>query len=257
MLQLADPVRLRVLPGDSFLMHLVTNFVCIFAAAVTLAGCATTGDAVDPYERYNRAVFRFNERVDQAILEPTARAYRAVLPPFVRTGVSNVFSNIGDIRNALNNALQGKFATAYSDFGRVAMNSTLGILGLIDIASAAGMEKHYEDFGQTLGVWGIRDGPFIMLPLLGPSSGRDAVGLAVDYATDPVFYVDPANARYGLAAGRFIDRRADLLDASSIVHRTALDLYLFVRDGYLQRRRNLIHDGVPPPGTEVGPPETK
>jgi phospholipid-binding lipoprotein MlaA len=231
----------------------VRQLACGLTAILVLAGCATTRDSIDPYERYNRAVFRFNERVDQAFLEPTARAYRTVLPPFVRTGVGNVFSNIGDVRNALNNALQGKLATAYSDFGRVVINSTVGMLGLFDIASAAGVEKHQEDFGQTLGVWGLSDGPFIMLPFLGPSSGRDVMGLAVDYATDPLLYVDPTRTRYGLIATRFVDRRADLLDASTIVHRTALDLYLFVRDGYLQRRRNLVHDGVPPLELEAAP----
>ena len=143
----------------------------------------------------------------------------------------------------LNNAAQGKFTAAYTDFGRVAINSTLGVLGLFDIASEAGIEKHEEDFGQTLGWWGIGDGPFLVLPLLGPSSGRDVVGLVVDYATDPFTYVDPARARYEIWGVRIVNGRAELLDASTILHDAALDQYLFMRDGYLQRRRSLVYDG--------------
>jgi len=218
------------------------------AAALVLlvGGCATTGDAVDPFEPYNRAVFRFNERLDKAVLEPSAKAYRAVLPAPIRKGIGNVFANVGDVKVAVNNALQGKFATAYSDFGRIIINSTLGMLGLFDIASAAGVEKHNEDFGQTLGVWGMGSGPFIMLPLFGPSNGRDVVGFTVDIFTDPVTYIDSTGVRYGVRALRVLDKRAELLEASTILHETALDPYLFVRDGYLQRRRNLIYDGNPP-----------
>ena len=217
-----------------------------------LSGCAKPTNPIDPFEPVNRVIFRFNERVDQAVLEPTARAYRFVLPQVVRNGIGNVFSNIGDVRVAVNNALQGKFKTAYSDFGRVVINSTIGMLGLFDVASAAGVEKHNEDFGQTLGVWGIGDGPFIMLPLLGPSSARDAVGLAVDYATDPLGYVvEPARPRNQLMITRVIHDRANVLDANTLLHRAALDLYLFMRDGYLQRRRSLVYDGAPPAEVEA------
>ena len=140
-------------------------------AAVALAGCAAPStsrpDARDPFEPANRAIYKLNDRVDKAVVRPTARVYQRAVPQFVRQSVSNVFSNIGDVRVGLNNALQGKFATAYSDFGRVMINSTIGVLGLFDIASEAGIEKHHEDFGQTLGWWGLRDGPFIMLPIFG------------------------------------------------------------------------------------------
>ena len=212
-------------------------------------GCATVPqdqrDPSDPFESVNRSIYRFNDRVDRAVLRPTARAYRTVLPQFVRTGVGNVFSNINDVKVALNNTLQGKFTTAYSDFGRVAINSTLGILGVFDIASEAGIEKHQEDFGQTLGWWGVPSGPFLMLPLFGPSSVRDGVGLAVDYLTDPLRYVDPSSARYQLGATRLVNRRAELLDASSVL-KTTFDPYQFMREGYLQRRQNQVYDGNPP-----------
>jgi len=193
--------------------------------------------------------------VDKAVLQPTARAYRAVLPSFVRQSVGNFFSNIGDVRMVINNTLQGKFTTAYSDFGRIAINSTLGVLGLFDIASEAGIEKHQEDFGQTLGWWGIPDGPFIMLPLFGPSSVRDTGGFAVDWLTDPVTYVDPTRAHNQLTATRLINRRAELLDAKQVLDAAALDPYQFTRDAYLQRRRNLVFDGNPPPDTNdpLGP----
>lgn len=228
------------------------RIACGALALALLSACATTAkpvprdyDARDPFEPINRGIYRFNERVDRAILRPTARAYRAVLPQFVRVGVGNVFSNINDVRVVLNNTLQGKFTTAYADFGRVAINSTLGMLGLFDIASEAGIEKHNEDFGQTLGWWGVGDGPFIMLPLFGPSTARDTIGFAVDYLTDPVTYVDPTSSRNQLGATRLVNRRADLLDATSVL-KTTLDPYQFMRDGYLQRRKNLIFDGNPP-----------
>lgn len=226
-------------------------------AVVLLGGCATTSSPQDPFEPFNRGVYKFNERVDKAVLRPTARAYRTVVPSFVRQSVSNVFSNVGDVRVVLNNTLQGKFKTAYSDFGRVAINSTLGVLGLFDIATEAGIEKHQEDFGQTLGWWGFPDGPFIMLPLFGPSSARDAGGFAVDYFTDPITYVDPSRAHNQLMLGRLINRRAELLDAKQVLDAAALDGYQFTRDAYLQRRRNLVFDGNPPRDKDTLEPPPK
>jgi len=220
-------------------------------AAVALAGCAAPStsrpDARDPFEPANRAIYKLNDRVDKAVVRPTARVYQRVVPQFVRQSVSNVFSNIGDVRVGLNNALQGKFATAYSDFGRVMINSTIGVLGLFDIASEAGIEKHEEDFGQTLGWWGLRDGPFIMLPIFGPSTVRDTAGFAVDYLTNPLTYVEPSSAQNQLTIGKLVSGRAELLDASKVLDTVALDQYQFVRDAYLQRRRNLVYDGKPPP----------
>ena len=237
------------------LEYLLRRIGGLLIALSLLGGCATTSNPVDPFEPLNRGVYKFNERVDKAVLRPTARAYRAVLPSFVRQSVGNVFSNIGDVRVVLNNTLQGKFTTAYSDFGRIAINSTIGVLGLFDVASEAGIEKHQEDFGQTLGWWGIPDGPFIMLPLFGPSSLRDTVGFAVDWFTDPITYVDPSRAHNQLTATRLVNRRAELLDAKQMLDNAALDPYQFMRDGYLQRRRNLVFDGTPPADKDsLGPP---
>jgi phospholipid-binding lipoprotein MlaA len=226
---------------------------CISLSIVLLGGCATNNPR-DPFEPVNRGIYQFNEGVDKAILKPVAQAYRAVLPQFVRSSVSNFFSNINDVAVVFNNLLQGKFTTAYSDFGRIAINTTLGLGGLFDVASEAGIEKHEEDFGQTLGWWGIEDGPFLMLPLLGPSTVRDGVGRFVDYKTDLVTYVYPYNVRNIMWGTRLVNRRSELLDASTVLQTAALDPYEFVRDAYLQRRRNLIYDGSPPPDKEFMDP---
>ena len=222
------------------------------AVAVSLlAGCATGTNPVDPYEGFNRGVYQFNEQLDKAVLKPVAEGYRFVLHPFIRASISNFFSNLNDITVALNNTLQGKFTTAYTDLGRILINSSVGILGLFDVASEAGIEKHDEDFGQTLGWWGVPDGPYIVLPFFGPSNGRDVVGRVGDLFSDPVFYVDPTSDKYILWGTRVVNRRAELLDASKVLETAALDPYEFVRDAYLQRRRNLIYDGNPPPEGET------
>ncbi len=161
------------------MIHFARSIAALLAAAI-LGGCAIGKDPRDPFESVNRGIYKFNDRVDKAVLRPTARVYQRVVPSFVRQSVSNAFSNVNDVRVGLNNALQGKFAVAYSDFGRVMMNSTLGVLGLFDIASEAGIEKHQEDFGQTLGWWGVGNGPFLVLPILGPSNLRDTAGLITD-----------------------------------------------------------------------------
>ena len=159
-----------------------------------LGGCATTNPS-DPLEPMNRAIYSFNDGVDTAIFKPLAQGYRAVLPSFVRNGISNFFSNINDVLIALNNLLQGKISNAVSDVGRVLVNTTVGVGGLFDVATNFGLEKHNEDFGQTLGYWGIADGPYLVLPLLGPSNFRDALGRIVDVKTDPVGYVNHIRAR--------------------------------------------------------------
>ena len=208
-------------------------------------GCSTTNPR-DPLEPMNRVVYSFNDAVDTALIRPVAEGYRAVLPQFLRTGVANVFSNINDVLIALNNLLQGKFIDAISDVGRVVINSTAGIAGFFDVATHFGMEKHNEDFGQTLGYWGVGDGPFLMLPLVGPSNLRDAAARMVDYRTDPITYVRSMRLRNSLWGTRALSQRADLLDTSKILETAALDPYEFLRDAYLQRRRNLVHDGAPP-----------
>lgn len=210
-----------------------------------LGGCASTNPR-DPFEPVNRAVYTFNDAVDTAVIRPLAEAYRAVLPSFVRTGISNFFSNINDILVALNNLLQGKVVAAASDVGRVAVNTSLGLAGLFDVATRMGLEKHNEDFGQTLGYWGVGDGPYLVLPFLGPSSLRDTIGRAVDSKGDPLGFLRDIPWRNSLWGTRAVNQRAELLDTSKILETAALDPYEFLRDGYLQRRRNLIYDGSPP-----------
>ena len=212
-----------------------------------LGGCATGGNPNDPLEGYNRAMFGFNQSVDDGVLKPVATGYKAVMPGFARTGVTNFFSNLGDIWIGINNVLQGKIGAGVSDFGRFLMNTTVGILGLFDVASNVGLEKHNEDFGQTLGRWGVGSGAYFVLPILGPSTIRDGIGqLVLDWRGDPLWYVRNVPTRNELIVIRAIDTRANLLDTSKLVEDAALDRYTFVRDAYLQRRRSLIYDGDPP-----------
>lgn len=220
--------------------------VAIALTAVALGGCATSGNQKDPIEGVNRAMFAFNEGLDTVIIKPVAQGYDAVMPSPVRTGVTNFFGNIADLFIGVNNLLQGKPADAASDIGRVLVNSTIGILGLIDVASDMGMEKHEEDFGQTFGRWGVGDGAYVVVPVFGPRTVRDTAGLVFDVAADPVGHVDHVPTRNSLLALRIVDTRADLLPADKVIEEAALDKYSYVRDGYLQRRLNLIHDGNAP-----------
>ena len=217
-----------------------------------VAGCASTHNPRDPLEPLNRAVYRFNDALDKVIMKPVATAYRGVLPDFVRTGVTNFFNNLYDILTALNNLLQGKIADAASDVGRIAINTTLGLAGLVDLATEVGLEKHKEDFGQTLGRWGIGDGPYLQIPFFGPSSFRDAVGAFVDFKLDPIRWIwrDHMATRNSLWGLYFVNLRANLLDSTKILDEAALDPYEFQRDAFLQRRRNLVYDGNPPPQKE-------
>lgn len=216
------------------------------AAVALLGGCATSGNPKDPIEGFNRAMYGFNDAIDTAVIKPVAKGYDAVLPTPVRTGVTNFFGNIADFFIGINNLLQGKPDQAASDLGRVVVNSTIGILGVIDWATDMGLEKHEEDFGQTFGRWGVGDGAYVVLPLFGPRTVRDTVGLVLDAKADPVGNIDHVPTRNTLLALRVIDNRADLLPADKVIEEAALDKYAYVRDGYLQRRRNLIHDGNPP-----------
>ncbi len=221
---------------------------------VLLTACASIQQTervakVDPFERVNRAVFSFNETADEYVIKPVAEAYRFVLPEFVRTGVTNFFSNINDVLIAANNLLQGKPSNAASDIGRFLVNSTIGILGLFDVATDMGLDKNREDFGQTLGVWGVADGPYMVLPFFGASNARDTVGLVVDIETDFMLNTNKLDSDEKLAVNglRVVNRRADLLDAGQLLEDAAFDKYSFVRDGYIQRRRSQIYDGEPPP----------
>lgn len=223
------------------------------ASALVLGGCATGpyADPRDPLEDVNRAAFSFNEMLDRILLEPLAQGYVAVMPRPVNKGVTNFFDNLRDVRSAINNLLQLKIGRAFSDVGRVAVNSTIGILGLIDVASNMDLPSYKEDFGQTLGVWGFSSGPYLVLPFFGPSSGRDGVGVVVDWFTDPLYFIDDSGARWALRGLRLVDTRADLLSASRVLSEAALDPYAFIRDAYLQRRESLVHDGNPPDDPEL------
>ena len=215
--------------------------------AGTLAGCATSGgNPADPLEPLNRAVFRFNDAVDGAVISPVAKGYRRIVPGILRTGISNFFSNLEDVWISVNDVLQGKFQQGAEDLTRVIFNSTFGIAGVFDFASDVGLQKHNEDFGQTLGWWGVGSGAYLVLPILGPSTVRDGFGLVLDTQADLVFQIDGVPVHNSLYGTRAINNRANLLDASSVIDQAALDKYSFVREAWLQRRRNLVHDGNPP-----------
>lgn len=218
------------------------------AALVAAAGCATTGetDPRDPFEGVNRAIYRFNDKVDETVARPVARTYVRVVPAEIRDRVRNFFGNIGDFFIGANNFLQGKFEDGVSDWARVAFNTTIGLFGIHDVATDMGYEKHNEDFGQTLGRWGAGAGPYLVLPLLGSSTLRDGIGSAFDLYTDPLAEVRPYDVQYSLVGLRLTQTRADLLEASRILEEAALDRYVFQRDAYLQRRRSLVYDGRPP-----------
>lgn len=215
----------------------------LLGVALALSGCATGSNPRDPLENYNRAMFSFNDKLDQVVLKPAATAYENVLPSFVQTGVGNFFGNIGDVWTAVNNLLQGKLENGMTDIMRVAVNSTMGFLGVLDIGSEAGLAKHKEDFGQTLGVWGLESGPYVVLPVFGSSTVRDTAALPVDLSADLWSYKDPVNVRNIGIGVRLVDQRAALLGASSLIEDAALDKYEFTRDAYLQRRQSLVQDG--------------
>lgn len=236
--------------------HLLVLF-----ALLSLAACATTrgpnadtaapaneaDEARDPFEGFNRAMYTFNDKFDTYLLKPVAKGYRAVVPTPARQGVSNFFSNLREPMVMLNDALQGKFTYAASDLGRFLTNSTLGVLGLFDVASRLGLEKRNEDFGQTLAVWGVAEGPYLVLPFLGPSGVRDGVGWVGDYYAHPVTYMEESSTAGKVTAMGIVDTRTGYLEAGDILYEAAGDdPYIFVREAYRQRRRSLIHDGAAP-----------
>ncbi len=215
-------------------------------AAMMISGCATSGNPKDPIEGFNRAMFSFNETVDGALIKPVAKGYDAITPQPVQTGISNFFANIGDVWISVNNLIQGKPGQALSDAGRFVVNTTVGILGLFDVATGMGLEKHEEDFGQTLGRWGVGDGAYLVLPIVGPRTLRDTGGFIVDVLVDPVANHEPVDVRNVAIGVRAIDDRAAFLKAETAIEAAALDKYAYIRDAYLQRRHSLIHDGNPP-----------
>ncbi|SEK89911.1 phospholipid-binding lipoprotein MlaA [Nitrosovibrio tenuis] len=207
----------------------------------------------DPWESMNRSVFSFNETLDTNVLKPVAKGYKWIMPDPIETAIGNVFSNLNDIPVTFNNILQLKFNNALRSSGRFLVNTTAGLGGMLDIASDIGLEKQNEDFGQTLGYYGVSSGPYLVLPVLGPSSTRDAGGLVFDFASDPVavgsFFVAPFIGPV-VGSTRFADTRARLLENDKTLNEAALDKYEFMREAYLQRRRNLVYDGNPPPSKD-------
>lgn len=221
--------------------------VFALVAAVVLPGCATNANhPKDPFEGFNRAMFAVHEGVD-TVLKPVAKGYDEVTPGPVKMGVGNFFGNLADVWIAVNNLLQGKLTDGASDVGRFFVNSTVGILGLVDVASEIGLDKHDEDFGQTLGYWGVGDGPYLFWPVIGPRNVRDTVGFVVDASADPVGYLEDVSVRNTLMGVRIIDYRASLLPADKVVEEAAFDKYNYLRNAYFQNRRSVIHDGNPPP----------
>lgn len=222
--------------------------LAVIALCVTLAaGCTMrVANPDDPLERYNRAMFGFNETVDRAAIRPVAEAYDATMPPPVRTGVGNFFGNVGDVWNGVNNLLQGKFREGLSDGARFGLNSTLGILGVFDVASEFGLPKSDEDFGQTLGRWGVGEGAYFVVPFFGPRTVRDAAVLPIDMYGDNVWGVSDVAARNSLTALRLVHGRANLLGIDKTLEEGTLDKYSYARDFYLQQRRYRVHDGSPP-----------
>ena len=235
-----------------------TRLMGAAAVLAIVAGCATGPNAnpADPFEPFNRGVSSFNDGVDNAVLVPVSTAYQRVLPSMVRTGVSNFFNNIGDVWNLANNVAQLKLQNSAETFMRLNVNTFFGLGGLLDVASEAGIERHEEDFGQTLGHWGVGAGPYVVLPLLGPSTLRDTAALPVDRYGDPLSHMEDVAWRNSLSVLRIVDTRSQFLRASRLLDDAALDKYSFTRDAFLQRRRSQVYDGNPPDdGAGNNPPE--
>ncbi|VWC69055.1 ABC transporter [Burkholderia lata] len=223
-------------------MNKVRIIAATVAASAVLSGCATgpNRNPNDPLEPMNRAMYKFNDTVDTNIAQPIAKGYQKVTPTPVRTAISNFFSNLGDLGNIANNLLQLRITDATEDLMRVAMNSVFGVAGLIDIATPAGLPKHHQDFGLTMARWGVPSGPYLVLPVFGPSTIRDGVGRAVDVRFNLLNYIEPA-ARNPMYIAQFISARSDLLGATDLLKQAALDPYSFVRDAYLQQRKSLTY----------------
>ncbi len=217
-------------------------------ALLSLQGCASvkSADARDPWESMNRSVYNFNDAVDTVAIKPAAQIYVNVVPSFVRTGLHNVVRNLGDVWSMANSAMQLKGQHAAESFMRVTVNTVFGLGGLLDIATEMRLERHKEDFGQTLGHWGVKPGPYVVLPILGPSTLRDGLTLPVDYQGDATRQFSDQATRNSLTAVRIVDVRASLLKTVDTVKEASLDPYSFVRDAYLQKRENDVHDGNPP-----------
>lgn len=240
------PAMQRALPPR--LLQVLRPIALTMFLVSLVAGCASpaTRNPADPLEPMNRAIFKFNDVADRVALKPIAKVYDAVLPQFVRTGARNFFSNLDDVVVVANDLLQLKFTEAAQDTTRLVGNTVFGVFGLIDIASMSGIPKRNEDFGQTLGYWGLGPGPYLVLPFLGPSTVRDGSGRLVDAYIDPVWYISDVPVRNTTVGIRLVDARASLFPAERLLEQAAVDKYAFLRDAYLARRINLIYDGNPP-----------
>lgn len=218
------------------------RFVAVLVSGLMMTSPAVLADGheIDPWEGYNRVMFGFNEGLDKYALKPITLGYKAITPDLVETGVSNFFDNISDVGSLLNNVLQTKFEAAGEDLARVSFNTTFGLGGVLDVATPMGIEEHNEDFGQTLGYWGMSSGPYLVLPLFGPSNVRDTGGLIVDSITSPISNIEDDSARYAVIGLQAIDTRSGLLEAEKLI---TGDRYTFIRDAYLQRREFSINDG--------------
>ncbi len=216
------------------------------AGAMALAGCATVTNPspADPIEGFNRSMYTFNDTLDKTVMTPVAKGYRFAVPQPARDMVTNFFSNVGDVYNFANNLLQLEVTAAVQDLMRLTINTFLGVGGLVDFATPAGLPKHSQDFGVTLGKWGLPDGPYLVLPVLGPSTVRDSVGMAGNMFIDPTSYINPTWVSYSIFGVRIVNTRANLLDASNLLEAAALDPYSFTRDAYLARRKYLINGGA-------------
>ena len=235
-------------------MNRVAARMAIVLAVLLTAGCATVrearggpGQRLDPWESWNRKVFAFNEELDAKVLKPVATAYSNIVPQLVRRGVDNFFGNFADAWSAVNNFLQGKAERGLADVIRVGTNSVFGVFGLLDVATEFGLDHQYEDFGQTLGTWGVGAGAYVVWPLFGPSTVRESVALPLDLSVSPALEFRDGASKYAISALRLVNTRANLLGAGRVVDDIALDKYTFVRDAYLQRRRSLVFDGDAPP----------
>ena len=236
--------------------------VVALVTLVVLSGCATVSpggsaspaqgsvtaptNPIDPWENWNRKVYAFNDALDEAVVKPVATAYRKVVPQLVRTGVGNFFGNIGDIWSAANHLLQGKVGSGLEMGFRALTNSVMGFGGVLDPATEFGMQRRSEDFGQTLGVWGVGTGPFVMLPLLGPSTLRDGLALVADRQLSASELANTWAGAAALTTLEVVDLRARLLSASNLLDQAALDRYSFLRNAYLQRRLDAVYDGAAP-----------
>lgn len=222
-------------------------------ACAVLAACSSTGPvreadtgSRDPLEGLNRAVYKFNDVADEYVIKPVAKGYKYVTPQLVRTGVTHFFFNLGEPLNVVNGLLQGKYEESLSDAGRFLVNTTVGVVGIFDFASDMGLQRHDEDFGQTLGVWGVADGPYVVLPILGPRNLRDAVMLPLNILMNPTTYFEPAAASWGAWSLDLVNTRTRYLGTKDIIEQAAgQDPYIFVREAYRQRRRSDVYDGEP------------